>query len=101
MFWLLRTSKSGRVLSPVFPLKLSIITLATTSLTSLSHVNQQIALKTIKKQGFSVSAVWNGQEALDYLLDAKKGSVPYPHVCLMDVQMPACSNLSSVFLHLL
>ncbi|KAK8197247.1 uncharacterized protein BKA78DRAFT_75112 [Phyllosticta capitalensis] len=53
-----------------------------------NHVNQQIALKTIKKQGFSVSAVWNGQEALDYLLDAKKGSVPYPHVCLMDVQMP-------------
>ncbi|KAK8186387.1 hypothetical protein BC567DRAFT_8263 [Phyllosticta citribraziliensis] len=53
-----------------------------------NHVNQQIALKTIKKQGFSVSAVWNGQEALDYLLKAKEGKVPCPNVVLMDVQMP-------------
>ncbi|KAK8168497.1 hypothetical protein BKA80DRAFT_308242 [Phyllosticta citrichinensis] len=53
-----------------------------------NHVNQQIALKTIKKQGFSVSAVWNGQEALDYLLKAKEGRVPCPNVVLMDVQMP-------------
>ncbi|KAK8222990.1 hypothetical protein BKA81DRAFT_404648 [Phyllosticta paracitricarpa] len=53
-----------------------------------NHVNQQIALKTIKKQGFSVCAVWNGQEALDHLLKAKEGKVPCPNVVLMDVQMP-------------
>ena len=50
-------------------------------------INQQIATKTIKKLGFSVSAVWNGQEALDYLMreapDHRK-----PDVILMDVQMP-------------
>jgi CheY-like chemotaxis protein len=33
-----------------------------------SAINQQIALKTIKKLNFSVNAVWNGKEALDYLL---------------------------------
>ena len=69
-------------------------------------INQQIALKTIRNMGFSVSAVWNGKEALDYLLQATAiprspspaGSLtsgttptnrpPLPNVILMDVQMP-------------
>lgn len=54
-------------------------------------INQQIALKTIKKLGFVVSAVWNGKEALDYLLRASQAG-PGPHlmpdIILMDVQMP-------------
>ena len=69
-------------------------------------INQQIALKTIRNLGFSVSAVWNGKEALDYLLKATEtaqspnpansltpgttpaNSTPLPNVILMDVQMP-------------
>jgi len=50
----------------------------------------KITMKTIAKLGFSAKAVWNGQEALDYLAaaavpDAKN---PLPDVVLMDVQMP-------------
>ena len=51
-------------------------------------INQQIATKTIKKLGFSVSAVWNGQEALDYLLKDAAPDHLKPDVILMDVQMP-------------
>ena len=51
-------------------------------------INQQIALKTIKKLGFSVNAVWNGREALDYLLEPSTPEHPKPDVILMDVQMP-------------
>jgi signal transduction histidine kinase/CheY-like chemotaxis protein len=53
-------------------------------------INQQIALKTIKKLGFDVSAVWNGKEALDYVLAAGGPDPPYPapDIILMDVQMP-------------
>ena len=51
-------------------------------------INQQIALKTIKKLGFSVRAVWNGREALDYLLKPFTAEHPRPDVILMDVQMP-------------
>ncbi|KAL1311732.1 hypothetical protein AAFC00_001827 [Neodothiora populina] len=51
-------------------------------------INQQIALKTIKKLGFSVNAVWNGQEALDYLVKPESSTHPKPDVILMDVQMP-------------
>ncbi|KAL8766010.1 MAG: hypothetical protein Q9209_007099 [Squamulea sp. 1 TL-2023] len=51
-------------------------------------INQQIALKTIKKFGFSVNAVWNGQEALDYLRRESSPGHPRPHIILMDVQMP-------------
>ena len=69
-------------------------------------INQQIALKTIRNLGFSVSAVWNGKEALDYLLKAAEtaqsanpanplaltttpaDSIPLPNLILMDVQMP-------------
>ena len=51
-------------------------------------INQQIAIKTIKKLHFSVSAVWNGQEALEYLMQPESPSHPRPDVILMDVQMP-------------
>jgi CheY-like chemotaxis protein len=69
-------------------------------------INQQIALKTIRNLGFSVSAVWNGKEALDYILKATEtarsrnpadtstpsttlsNSTPLPNLILMDVQMP-------------
>ncbi len=51
-------------------------------------INQQIALKTIKKFGFSVNAVWNGQEALDYLEQEPSPAHPKPDIILMDVQMP-------------
>lgn len=55
-----------------------------------SAINQQIALKTIRKLGFVVSAVWNGKEALDYLLAADNPDPPHPKpdLILMDVQMP-------------
>lgn len=53
-----------------------------------SAINQQIALKTVKKFGFSVNAVWNGKEALDYLLEEPSPSYPKPDIILMDVQMP-------------
>lgn len=53
-----------------------------------SQINQQIALKTIKKFGFSVNAVWNGQEALDYLLEPDAVARPKPDIILMDIQMP-------------
>jgi CheY-like chemotaxis protein len=69
-------------------------------------INQQIALKTIRNLGFSVSAVWNGKEALEYLLLAAETAqspnpastltpgtspaniTPLPNIILMDVQMP-------------
>ncbi|KAL8946350.1 MAG: hypothetical protein Q9222_007240, partial [Ikaeria aurantiellina] len=51
-------------------------------------INQQIAIKTIKKFGFSVHAVWNGQEALDYLRQDPSPTRPRPDIILMDVQMP-------------
>jgi signal transduction histidine kinase len=48
-----------------------------------NQINQQIALKTIKKLGFSVNAVWNGQEALDYLLQTPSAERPQPDIILM------------------
>ncbi|KAK4172480.1 putative signal transduction histidine-protein kinase [Triangularia setosa] len=51
-------------------------------------INQQIAIKTIQKLGFSVTAAWNGKEALDYLTAAKAGEKTKPDIILMDVQMP-------------
>ncbi|KAI9714988.1 MAG: hypothetical protein M1828_001095 [Chrysothrix sp. TS-e1954] len=50
-----------------------------------NHINQQIAIKTVRRLGFSVHAVWNGQEALDYLT---KTDQVQPDVILMDCQMP-------------
>lgn len=59
-------------------------------------VNQQIALRFLQSLKFSVSAVWNGREALEYLLKAasshmsaeEKSKYPMPAVILMDCQMP-------------
>ena len=62
-------------------------------------INQQIALRTIKNLGYTVSAVWNGQEALEYLLKATQNSTTpdatngidhylLPSLILMDIQMP-------------
>ncbi|KAI9687293.1 MAG: hypothetical protein M1822_002336 [Bathelium mastoideum] len=51
-------------------------------------INQQIAIKIIKKLGFSVNAVWNGQEALQYLEQDASENRPDPDIILMDVQMP-------------
>ncbi|CZT10706.1 related to histidine kinase [Rhynchosporium graminicola] len=50
-------------------------------------INQTIAIKNIRKLGFPVTAVWNGQEALSYLL-APSTTQPRPSIILMDVQMP-------------
>lgn len=60
-----------------------------------NHINQQIALKTIKKLQFSVNAVWNGQEALDYLAKDFDASHPRPDIILMDVQMPIRDGYSA------
>lgn len=57
-------------------------------------INQQIATKTIKKLGFDVSAVWNGKEALDYLIGARDGQQRKPDIILMDVQMPIIDGKS-------
>lgn len=59
-------------------------------LTTHSAINQQIAIKTIRKLGFKVTAVWNGKEALDYLLAAQspESQQKKPDIILMDVQMP-------------
>lgn len=59
-------------------------------------VNQQIALKFIQALKFSARAVWNGREALEYLLEATAPNIspeqaklyPLPSLILMDVQMP-------------
>ncbi|GAB0143973.1 hypothetical protein EsHS_00004470 [Epichloe bromicola] len=51
-------------------------------------VNQKIAIKTIQKLGFQVTAAWNGKEALDYMLAASRGQNKKPDMILMDVQMP-------------
>lgn len=51
-------------------------------------INQQIAIRTIKKLGFQVAAAWNGKEALEYLSEASAGKKRKPDIILMDVQMP-------------
>ncbi|KAH7408268.1 hypothetical protein DE146DRAFT_752408 [Phaeosphaeria sp. MPI-PUGE-AT-0046c] len=60
-----------------------------------NQINQQIALKTIKKLHFSVGAVWNGQEALDYLTKDFDSTHPRPDIILMDVQMPIRDGYSA------
>jgi CheY-like chemotaxis protein len=48
----------------------------------------------VKKLGFAVSAVWNGREAIDYILNSssgngnEEGKPVRPDILLMDVQMP-------------
>ncbi|KAK4498803.1 hypothetical protein PRZ48_009313 [Zasmidium cellare] len=59
-------------------------------------INQQIALKTIKKLGFPVRAVWNGKEALDYLQTSSKDQ-PRPDIILMDVQMPIMDGYKATY----
>ncbi|KAL9128042.1 MAG: hypothetical protein Q9217_003206 [Psora testacea] len=61
-------------------------------------INQQIALKTIRKFGFSVNAVWNGKEALDYLLEDASPTHPKPDIILMDVQMPVLDGYRATHL---
>ena len=61
-------------------------------------INQQIALKTIRGLGFSVSGVWNGKEALDYLLKAGTPEDPMPSLILMDVQMPVMDGYRATHL---
>ncbi|RMZ79452.1 hypothetical protein DV738_g3402, partial [Chaetothyriales sp. CBS 135597] len=59
-------------------------------------INQQIAINFLKTLKFGVSAVWNGKEALEYLLKATNPNLdpaeakdhPLPNLILMDVQMP-------------
>ncbi|KAL8826740.1 MAG: hypothetical protein Q9191_003608 [Dirinaria sp. TL-2023a] len=53
-----------------------------------NDINQTIAMKTVKKFGYSVNAVWNGQQALDYLKAEPSAVHPRPNIILMDVQMP-------------
>lgn len=53
-----------------------------------SAVNQRIATKFVTMLGFQVAAVWNGKEALDYILGSKMGKNPKPNVIIMDCQMP-------------
>jgi len=59
-------------------------------------INQQIAIKTIRKLGFPVTAVWNGQEALDYLR-APSTERPAPDIILMDVQMPIMDGYRATY----
>ncbi|ROW10855.1 hypothetical protein VPNG_05386 [Cytospora leucostoma] len=61
-------------------------------------INQQIATKTIKKLGFSVSAVWNGKDALEYLIHAQGGQNIKPDIILMDVQMPVIDGYKATHL---
>lgn len=60
-------------------------------------INQQIAIRTIKKLKFSVNAVWNGQEALDYLLKPSTSEHPKPDIILMDVQMPVMDGYKATY----
>ncbi|KAI7157282.1 hypothetical protein KC316_g13972, partial [Hortaea werneckii] len=60
-------------------------------------INQQIALKTIRKLGFSVLAVWNGKEALDYLQQPPSEQYPRPDVILMDCQMPIMDGYRATY----
>lgn len=59
-------------------------------------MNQQIALKTIRKLGFPVRAVWNGKEALDYLQNPSADQ-PRPEIILMDVQMPIMDGYRATY----
>jgi CheY-like chemotaxis protein len=65
-----------------------------------SAINQQIALRTIRNLGYSVTAVWNGRESLDYLIAANTRDAPTPHpdVILMDVQMPVIDGYRTTHL---
>ncbi|KAF2218405.1 hypothetical protein BDZ85DRAFT_286369 [Elsinoe ampelina] len=51
-------------------------------------VNRLIAIRAVEKLGFTVSAVWNGREALDYLLAPESATHKPADLVLMDCQMP-------------
>lgn len=85
MFSLLKTSRFQQVY--VFAHGFRLI--------NCSAINQQIALRMIKKFGFSCNAVWNGKEALGYLLKEPSPEHPKPDIILMDVQMPVMSGYSA------
>ncbi|KIW20936.1 hypothetical protein PV08_01515 [Exophiala spinifera] len=69
-------------------------------------VNQQIALRFIRALNFSASAVWNGKEALEYLLKATSPNLtpeqaedyPIPSLIFMDVQMPVLDGYHATHL---
>lgn len=50
-------------------------------------INQNYAVQIIRRLGFSVQAVWNGRDALEYLANPT-AATPRPHIILMDCQMP-------------
>jgi CheY-like chemotaxis protein/nitrogen-specific signal transduction histidine kinase len=58
-------------------------------------VNRKIICLSVGKLGFSVSAVCNGQEALDYL--AKSSSEPRPDAILMDCMMPQVDGYQATY----
>ncbi|KAK0907083.1 hypothetical protein LTR91_006856 [Friedmanniomyces endolithicus] len=60
-------------------------------------INQQIALKTIRKLGFPVFAVWNGKEAIDWLQHPVDEQHPRPDIILMDVQMPIMDGYRATY----
>ncbi|KAK3114030.1 hypothetical protein LTR53_008069 [Teratosphaeriaceae sp. CCFEE 6253] len=60
-------------------------------------INQQIALKTVRKLGFPVRAVWNGKEALEYLQHPVDQDHPRPDIILMDVQMPIMDGYRATY----
>ena len=69
-------------------------------------VNQQIAIRFLRSLHFSVSAVWNGREALEYMLRATSPSLteeeaaetPVPSIILLDVQMPILDGYNTTHL---
>jgi len=62
-------------------------------LTVTSAINQKIAVKNVRNLGYSVAAAWNGQEALNYLLDDSTG--PMTDIVLMDCQMPVMDGYTA------
>ena len=45
-----------------------------------------------------MTAVWNGKEALDYLLEAPSSAHPKPDIILMDCQMPVLDGYRATHL---